>query len=970
MPTTFITNKPINDLSTLSSGFGSRVSPTGGASSNHKGNDFAVRIGTPVYAAHNAEVIYKGYDAKGWGNFIVLKDPITGAGTLYAHLNSFSKITDPNTGLERDVAVGDQVSGGLQIALSGNTGAASTGAHFHFEVFGSDAISKMDPERSGKYRSPIRDDIRENPRDHLAAAFPTEFPTDVLSGPNAIDIIGDYRDNTLIGNSRPNNMFGLSGSDTYCVNFGDTIIDPDRDGRIIIADDELKQSTLLEGNAEALKDTSGNPIPNKWSLNGFTLTRLGNNLVISKAGANPELESTKTITITDFPFDKEKGFGISIDKAPALTKLPDGSVVVHEYSLVSENYPNLVSPLYPLDDARIRMNAIVSETLYDSATGTSVNSWQLMTLDRYGKIVSKTIFPNDELGKRSSLCEAWGYEDAGGNLQVIFSSYVSGANSKLGFTRYNVAKGQIEAVYTIDGVSDNKYRGLYRSGVSTLDNDLCIVYLEGTVGIAQKIDPVSLNPIEGRVEFNTANPISYYGIGGFTPSNISPPRSINYELLEGVKVHQTGTIITISNPKLIDAPSSRPNSLIPSGVTAASNPNLAEQAFVFEQAVNEMVGSQLKITPAPGRIAISGLNGGGALDLSSFGLSPSEISSRTTSVSQSQMSFDDLMGGKYRSQSSGRRLQGDNSTVVDGDYYYDTDDYSVNATMPILLDNPASYTVVELPIPFSNETTTLIFPDIDRETFLSRMPDFIQFAGSPSLHPTQAANSRQPSSLSPSSLEPSSQSPTTELPSTHQPSNLPIFLPSAMPSTFVPTKLEDGYLREPSSYPSGFPSQNSGVTGHPTFDFTQFDTRNPSLAPSLAGPINQSGQSNRQIIAGIVTGLTVAAVLIAKCIRTVDEWLSSRAVIPVDDVRTENGTVLDEETGSNRTVSREDWENNSQSSEGNSQIFVTEINGDRHSSDESEVTGIQTPRSIAGGVNRHQVLASNSLSRSNSEVSI
>jgi hypothetical protein len=152
-------------------------------------------------------------------------------------------------------------------------------------------------------------------------------------------------------------MYGLEGHDTYYVNFGDTVTDPDHDGKIIIANDELKQSVRLEGKAEALNDASGNPIPNKWTLDGFTLTRLGNNLVISKGVSNSELESSKTITITDFPFDKETAFGISVGKAPSLTKLPDGSVVVHEYSSVSKNYPNLVSSLYPLGDARIGLNA-------------------------------------------------------------------------------------------------------------------------------------------------------------------------------------------------------------------------------------------------------------------------------------------------------------------------------------------------------------------------------------------------------------------------------------------------------------------------------------------------------------------------------------------------------------------------------------------------------------------------------------
>ena len=307
MPTTFITKKPIDDLSTLSSGFGSRVPPKPKASSKHKGDDFAV-YKAPVYAAHNAEVIYKGYNANGWGNFIVLRDPDTGEGTLYGHLSSFSKIVDSKTGLEREIIVGDPIPAGKQIAVSGNSGPKGTDYHLHFEVFGSDAISKMDPKRNGEYRSPIPDDVRENPRDHLSAAFPTEFPTDVLSGPNAIDVIGDFRENTLIGNSRPNNMIGKEGFDTYYVNFGDTISDVDGNGKIVIANEANQQSTLLEGNASPYLDSLGNILPNKWSLNGFDLTKINNNLIITKAGQDPNNSNVGKITVTDFVFSKPKAF--------------------------------------------------------------------------------------------------------------------------------------------------------------------------------------------------------------------------------------------------------------------------------------------------------------------------------------------------------------------------------------------------------------------------------------------------------------------------------------------------------------------------------------------------------------------------------------------------------------------------------------------------------------------------------------
>jgi murein DD-endopeptidase MepM/ murein hydrolase activator NlpD len=92
----------------------------------YNGIDIGAPIGTPVLAAADGEVIIvKGKNAwnGGYGNYIVIKHD-NGTQTLYAHL-------DKNL-----VSVGDHVSQGEKIGLSGNTG-RSTGPHLHYEVRGS-----------------------------------------------------------------------------------------------------------------------------------------------------------------------------------------------------------------------------------------------------------------------------------------------------------------------------------------------------------------------------------------------------------------------------------------------------------------------------------------------------------------------------------------------------------------------------------------------------------------------------------------------------------------------------------------------------------------------------------------------------------------------------------------------------------------------------------------------------------------
>jgi len=105
----------------LSAGFG-----LGGSmwSHKHSGQDFAVPIGTNVMAVHGGTVVKAGGNGAGdgpaYGNAIVIKHS-NGKYSQYAHLSRI------------DVHVGQTVSTGQHIALSGNTG-NSSGPHLHFEI--------------------------------------------------------------------------------------------------------------------------------------------------------------------------------------------------------------------------------------------------------------------------------------------------------------------------------------------------------------------------------------------------------------------------------------------------------------------------------------------------------------------------------------------------------------------------------------------------------------------------------------------------------------------------------------------------------------------------------------------------------------------------------------------------------------------------------------------------------------------
>lgn len=86
----------------------------------HRGVDYAAPRGTPVKAAGDGKIIFRGVK-NGYGNTVILQHGgnIT---TLYAHLNSF----------DRNAGMGKRVAQGQTIAYVGDTGLA-TAPHLHYE---------------------------------------------------------------------------------------------------------------------------------------------------------------------------------------------------------------------------------------------------------------------------------------------------------------------------------------------------------------------------------------------------------------------------------------------------------------------------------------------------------------------------------------------------------------------------------------------------------------------------------------------------------------------------------------------------------------------------------------------------------------------------------------------------------------------------------------------------------------------
>lgn len=99
----------------ITSGFGYRIHPITGNKRHHDGVDFAMRVGTALYAPAAVEVRCLS-DPQGYGTYAVFEVE-SGRDVLLGHLSGCTP---------------GKAAPGQQIALSGNSG-GSTGAHLHFE---------------------------------------------------------------------------------------------------------------------------------------------------------------------------------------------------------------------------------------------------------------------------------------------------------------------------------------------------------------------------------------------------------------------------------------------------------------------------------------------------------------------------------------------------------------------------------------------------------------------------------------------------------------------------------------------------------------------------------------------------------------------------------------------------------------------------------------------------------------------
>ncbi len=137
------------EFSHISSGFGLRWHPILNHMRAHKGIDYAAPTGTPIRAAGDGSVKFRGIQS-GYGNVIILNHS-GDVQTLYGHMSGFGA----------GMAVGRHVHQGELIGYVGQTGMA-TGPHLHYEY-----------RVHGEHRNPAG--IKALPTEPIAASQRASF---------------------------------------------------------------------------------------------------------------------------------------------------------------------------------------------------------------------------------------------------------------------------------------------------------------------------------------------------------------------------------------------------------------------------------------------------------------------------------------------------------------------------------------------------------------------------------------------------------------------------------------------------------------------------------------------------------------------------------------------------------------------------------------------------------------------------
>lgn len=587
-PIVTLNHRPLNNFGSVkvSEEMGDRANhPIDGKPSPHNGIDIVPDTDLRILATHDGIVTESGNqiksNGKGWGNYITIRSHDKSFSTRYAHLKEPALFN-----------VGKSVVHGQEIGTAGKTGGA-TGVHLHFEIL--DAS-----------RKPI------NPRQSLAAAFP-EFSHLVEAGGLQGDLYGDQNDNTLVGNSKPNYMHGLAGTDTYKFSYlsgSDVIDDIDADGRIVIGGVPLSGNKGAPKNALPKTDSNDVKIEGIWTLSdlGFDLHKVGSDLVIAKSGADVSKEAVGKVTVKDFPFENSRGaFGITLGKTTDLRIDPNTghkvSNIGYDYFYKSFDNPYYIvgNAIFPTIDPKGKFFALLLRPLTDE-NGYSRPNYCFGNFDSFGDEINIEEF--SQLPTVSSV-QSIQYIDSNNNKFVVMPFDANlGLKSEVGAVVIdNTGKKVASQIVLTATYGDGEISGVNSAGFTAKqDTDTLYFhfrYYYSSQFLIQRLRKGSLEKIGNPELFNP-------DIHGSFPYPNNAPVQI---------ILPTGNIITVSGQKYFTSQLPKLRDLTPSEIISnrdlssgkqTTNPNLTKQILSFAPETE----TNLEVLPNPNSVlALIGLDG-------------------------------------------------------------------------------------------------------------------------------------------------------------------------------------------------------------------------------------------------------------------------------------------------------------------------------------------------------------------------
>jgi len=562
---------------------------------------------------------------------------------------------------------------------------------------------------------------------------------------------------------------------------------------------------------------------------GYDLTQSGNDLVITKAGS--DIASSNKVIIKDFPFSKDKAFGIT------LGKVRDGS------DLVTKTFTNPYFPedwIFPTKDGK-GFFGIGYGT--DTTFGPDKIIMFVAKFDELGNETGRQLFDYN-------LPSGQGRVQAtdGNHILVVFNS--RNTLNSIDYSTAGIAlvdySGNIAASQVVDSTDSTIAIKRSISGGSVLTKDDPNYYYyyyttsrepQGDI-IVVKLNKVTLEKEGDPIYYSLSQMGKMYEDYGTPIFTAFKP---DFTLSDGTRItFKNSQYLTAEVPKYRDM---RPDEITPNYDLASGSQSTNSQ--LSQQILTLGSDTTLEVAANPNSVAaILNLdpttNPNSKLTFSNF--DSSQVKAYATD--SSQYSLDEILSGSAKTSdmqlvygaTSARRLSNsfsfedispfDISSTYYNDYYEGTsygnytDDSVVeddDDELPDLISSP--YTLLELP---SNQTVILVGVN---GTELAKSPhSFFLTSENITQSPTSQPSSRpsaEPSSLSLSSAQPSSQP-------SKQPSAIPTSEPTAQPSgqpTYLPT-MTIGEIIMPTTKPSSQPSTQ------PTSQPSRQPFANPSVIPS------------------------------------------------------------------------------------------------------------------------------------------